>query len=307
MKIAVLISLSFISSFLFSQEDEKIYNSIQLDTLTIFAQNEFDTKTFIQRIKDDTTFYQAFKNLRYYPHKAMGDLWVYNKREKEKATEKISVTQHLAEPYMWQDRKTISSSGKLRTKKGKYRFTTAEIYYDIFFPSDTIPVSTEIPNVKEESIGKSKKSKYIHDLKLMMFNPGEDISGVPIVGKKMSIFDNDMIEFYDYKVSIINFNGMECYQFSCIAKPERKEYKTVIKYLTTVFNKETMAVLNRQYSMRYKSILFQFDVKIDVKNEMKNGIIIPLSISYNGYWDIPFKTQEKIAFTITNSGYILKD
>ena len=307
MKIAVLISLSFISSVICSQEDEKIYNSIQLDTLTIFAQNEFDTKTFIQRIKDDTTFYQAFKNLRYYPHKAMGDLWVYNKREKEKATEKISVTQHLDEPYMWQDRKTISSSGKLRTKKGKYRFTTAEIYYDIFFPSDTIPVSTEITNVKEESVEKSKKSKYIHDLKLMMFNPGEDISGVPIVGKKMSIFDNDMIEFYDYKVSIINFNGMECYQFSCIAKPEYKEHKTVIKYLTTVFNKETMAVLNRQYSMRYKSILFQFDVKINVKNEMKNGIIIPLSISYTGYWDIPFKTQEKIAFTITNSGYTLKD
>ena len=307
MKIAVLISLSFISSVICSQEDEKIYNSIQLDTLTIFAQNEFDTKTFIQRIKDDTTFYQAFKNLRYYPHKALGNLWVYNKREKEKATEKISVTQHLDEPYMWQDRKTISSSGKLRTKKGKYRFTTAEIYYDIFFPSDTIPVSTEIPNVKEDSVGNSKKSKYIHDLKLMMFNPGEDISGVPIVGKKMSIFDNDMVEYYDYKISVINFNGMECYQFSCIAKPEYKEHKTVIKYLTTVFNKENMAVLNRQYSMRYKSILFQFDVKINVRNEMANGIIIPLSISYTGYWDIPFKTQEKIAFTITNSGYTLKD
>lgn len=307
MKIAVLISLSFISSVICSQEDEKIYNSIQLDTLTIFAQNEFDTKTFIQRIKDDTTFYQAFKNLRYYPHKALGDLWVYNKREKEKATEKISVTQYLDESYMWQDRKTISSSGKLRTKKGKYRFTTAEIYYDIFFPLDTIPVSTEIPNVKEESAGKSKKSKYIHDLKLMMFNPGEDISGVPIVGKKMSIFDNDMVEYYDYKVSIINFHGMECYQFSCIAKPEYKEHKTVIKYLTTVFNKENMAVLNRQYSMRYKSILFQFDVKINVRNEMVNGIITPLSISYTGYWDIPFKTQEKIAFTIINSGYTLKD
>ena len=307
MKIAVLISLSFISSFLFAQEEEKIYNSIQLDTLTIFAANEFDIKTFIQRIKDDTTFYQAFKNLRYYPHKALGDLWVYNKREKEKATEKISVTQYLDESYMWQDRKTISSSGKLRTKKGKYRFTTAEVYYDIFFPSDTIPVSTEITDVKEESFEKNKKSKYIHDLKLMMFNPGEDISGVPIVGKKMSIFDNDMVEFYDYKVSIITFNGIECYQFSCIAKPEYREHKTVIKYLTTVFNKENMAVLNRQYLMRYKSILFQFDVKINVRNEMSNGIITPLSISYTGYWDIPFKTQEKIAFTITNSGYTLKD
>ena len=68
-----------------------------------------------------------------------------------------------------------------------------------------------------------------------------------------------------------------------------------------------MAVLNRQYSMRYKSILFQFDVKINVRNEMRHGTIIPLSISYTGYWDIPFKTQEKIAFTITNSGYTLKD
>jgi hypothetical protein len=307
LKIVVLISFSFISSFLFAQEKEKIYNSIQLDTLTIFAENEFDIKTFIHRIKDDTTFYQAFINLRYYPHKALGNLWVYNRREKEKAAEKISVIQHLNKSYMWQDRKTISSSGKLRTKKGKYRFTTAEIYYDIFFPSDTIPVSTDISNVKEESVEKSKKSKYIHDLKLMMFNPGEDISGVPIVGKKMSIFDNDMVQYYDYKVSIITFNGMECYQFACVAKPEYKKYKTVIKYLTTVFHKETMMVLNRQYSMRYKSILFQFDVKINVRNEISNGIITPLSISYTGYWDIPFKTQEKIAFTIVNSDYTLKD
>ena len=307
MKIAVLISLSFISSVICSQEDEKIYNSIQLDTLTIFAQNEFDTKTFIQRIKDDTTFYQAFKNLRYYPHKALGDLWVYNKREKEKAAEKISVTQHLDKSLMWQDRKTISSLGKLRTKKGKYRFTTAEMYYNTFFPSDTIPVSTLMTKVKEEPVGNSKKSKYRHDLKIMMFNPGEDINGVPIVGKKMSIFDNDMVEYYDYKVSIINYNGIECYQFSVVAKPEHKEYRTVIKYLKTVFNKETMAVLNRQYSMRYKSILFQFYVIISVRNEVENGIIHPQSISYTGYWNIPFKTKEKIAFTITNSGYTLKD
>ena len=307
MKIAALISLSFISSFIFSQEDEKIYNSIELDTLTIFAQNEFDTKVFIQRIKDDTTFYQAFKNLRYYPHKALGNLWVYNKKEKEKAAEKISVTQHLDKSLMWQDRRTISSLGRLRRKKGKYGCTTAEMYYNTVFPSDTIPVSTLMTKVKEEPVGNSKKSKYKHDLKLMMFNPGEDISGVPIVGKKMSLFDNDMVEYYHYKVSIITYNGIECYQFSCLAKPEYKEHKTVTKYLVTVFNKETMAVLNRQYSMRYKSILFQFDVTINVRNEVENGIIHPLSISYTGYWNIPFKTQETIAFTIMNSAYTLKD
>ena len=306
-KAYISILLLCLANSTFSQEDEKIYNSIELDALTIFPNNEFDIKVFIQRIKDDTTFYQAFKNLQYYPHKAIGNLWVYNRKDKEKASEKISVIQHLNKSLMWQDRKTISSSGKLRTKKGKYRFTTAEMYYNTFFPIDTIPVSTAMTKVRDEPVGNNKKSKYKHDLKLMMFNPGEDISGVPIVGKKMSIFDDDMVEFYHYKISIINYDGIECYQFSCIAKPEFKEHKTVTKNLVTVFNKESMAVLNRHYSMRYKSIFFQFDVTINVKNKVENGIIIPQTISYDGYWDIPFKTQETIKFKISNSDYTLKD
>ena len=257
MKVAVLIFICCFSVPILSQVDEKIYKSIELDTLTIFAKNEFDTKAFIQRIKDDTTFYQSFKNLKYYPPNAIGNLWVYNKRNKEKAFEKVAATQYRKKNLIWQTQKIIESKGKLRTKKGKYRFTTAEMYYNTFFPTDTLPVSINMTNVKDEMVGKSKRSQYKHDLKLMMFNPGEDINGVPIVGKKMSIFDDDMIEYYDYKISIINYNGIQCYQFSCIAKPEFKEHKTVTKYLITIFNKETMAVLNRQYSMRYKFSLEQ--------------------------------------------------
>jgi len=290
-----------------AQEDEKIYESIELDTLTILATNEFDTKTFIQRIKDDTTFYQAFKNLRYYPHKAVGNLWVFNKKSKEKAHEKIAVQQHLKNNFMWQNRKVLSTTGRLRTRKGKFRFTTAEMYYNTFFPLDTLPVSTAMTKVKEEYVGDSKPSKYKHDLKLMMFNPGEDISNVPIVGKKMSIFDDDMVAYYDYKIRIITYNGIECYQFICTTKPGFRNHKTVVKNLITVFNKETMAVLNREYELQYKSIFFQFDVRIHVKNEVKNGIIHPTSIEYDGYWDVPLKTQETIRFTILNSAYELSN
>lgn len=307
MKITLLILISFISSFIFSQEGDKVFESIKLDTLTILARSEFDAKLFIQRIKEDTTFYQAFKNLRFYPHHANGNLWVYNKREKEKASEQLDVMQYLDNLLMWQDHKIVSSSGKLRTKKGKYRFTTAEIYYNTFFPKDTMTVSTTITKIKDESIGNSKRARYKHNLKLLIFNPGEKISGIPIIGKKMSIFDDEMVEYYDYKVSIISYNGIKCYQFSCIAKPEYKEKKTVIKHLVTVFNKETMAVLNREYSMRYNSILFQFEVNIKVTNKLENGIIYPVLINYSGYWDIPFKTQEAIAFTIKNSDYKLMD
>ena len=136
-----------------------------------------------------------------------------------------------------------------------------------------------------------------------MFNPGEDISGVPLIGKKMSIFDDDMVEYYDYKISLITFNDKEYYQFSCIAKPEFPKHKTVVKTLVTLFEKETMTVLKRDYEMQYKSILFQLDVKINIENKLKNGIILPVTIKYDGYWNIPFKMQETIRFIIENNNY----
>lgn len=206
---------------------------------------------------------------------------------------------------MWQNREILSSYGKIRNRKGNYRFVTAEMYYHTFFPEDTIPVSTTMTKVKDEPVGDSKRSQHKHDLKLMMFNPGEDISGVPLIGKKMSIFDDDMVPFYDYKISIISFEGKECYQFACIAKPKFKEHETVTKYLVTVFDKNTLEVLSRKYEMKYKSILFQFDVVIDVKNKVQDGIILPSEVSYKGYWDIPFKTQETITFEIKNTDYKL--
>lgn len=303
-KIINYLFLTFFLSGNYAQEDDTlIYYSIQLEGFTVHSSNEFDAKRFMNQVMNDSSFYQAFKNLRYYNHIANGRIWVFNKKNDEKAYEYITADQHRKDNLMWQVQNVLESEGKMRNRKGELKFVTASMYYDLFFPSDTIPVSDQITNIHNEQVGDSKFDEYKHQLKIMMFNPGEDVDGVPIVGKKMSIFDEDMVPYYDYKVSEVNFHGKPCYLFSVIAKPEFSKSKTVIKTLYTYFDKENMDVLQREYFMEYSSVLFQFKVKIFVENEQKDNLLVPKEIKYNGWWDVPFKTTETLKFHITTSDW----
>jgi len=302
----LIISIVLILQFVFanSQEDESlIYYSIELEGFTVHSSNEFDSKRFMKQVMDDSSFYQSFKNLRYYNHFSNGKIWVYNKKNYEKAYEYISVKQKREKNMMWQNQTVEESEGKMRNRKGELKFVTASMYYDLFFPSDTVYVNKKITNVHNEPVGDSKFDQYKHQLKLMMFNPGEDVAGVPIVGKKMSIFDEDMVPFYNYKVIESNFQDKPCYLFSVVAKPEFKKSKTVIKSLYTYFDKTNMDVLQREYYMEYSSLLFQFKVKIFVKNIQIGDKLVPKEIKYNGWWDVPFKTTETLKFWITTSNW----
>ncbi len=307
LKVALLLINGILMQFsTYGQEDEKIYSSIQLDSIVILSENNFNAEEFISRVKKDTSFYQAFKNLRYYAHQSEGSIWVLNRKSKEKAFERMEVQQFVENSTMWQDQKIVKHQGKMRNRKGELKFTTAKMYYNVFFPADTSKVSNKMTSVQSESVGQSKMDQHKHDLKVMMFNPGEDVSGVPIVGDKMSIFDNDMVKYYTYKVTMVPYRDRNCYLFTCTARPEYSRHKTVIKSLKTYFDPTNMMVLKREYEMDYRSILFQFDVNILVENKIIKNTIVPTYISYNGYWDIPFQAQETLKFSIVNSNYLIK-
>ena len=305
MKIGILIAITFLVQVFWTQDDSLLFESIQLKGFTVHSLNSFDSKRFMNQVMQDSSFYQAFKNLRFYNHHSIGKIWVYNKKHNEKAFEYIEVDQKKTGGLMFQEKNVIETQGKLRNRKGELRFVTASMYYDLFFPEDTVYVNPEITNIHDEPYGNSKFAEYKHQLKLMMFNPGEDIKGVPIVGKKMSIFDEDMLKFYDYKVSEAIFQHRDCYLFTVQAKPEFSKSKTVVKTLFTYFDKKTMNVLQREYYMEYSSFLFQFKVKISVENRLQNSYLLPYEIKYNGWWDVPFKTTETLKFHIINSHWII--
>lgn len=78
-------------------------------------------------------------------------------------------------------------------------------------------------------------SSNIRKLKKLVFNPGAEIDGVPlIVGKRLAIFDDEMVPDYDYKIAAASMynDSISCYVFSCIEKSGAGDYP-ILKSLST--------------------------------------------------------------------------
>jgi hypothetical protein len=282
-------------------QEEKIYQSIRLDSITIIAPNEFDIKRFVDLTINDTTYLLAFSNLRNVPHKISSKAMVVNRKENEKATRTIIARQYNSPGKMWIEKAEEKVTGKVYDKKGDHRYYTLEMYDRAFMPADTKRVERLIVTPKEVDTKQGRMQKHKDQAKLFMFNPGADIESVPLIGDKLSIFDDDMVKYYDYKISKVMHNNKSCYMFSCIAKPEFASRHTVIKELVTWYDVETMQVLQRSYHLIANTIGFSFDVKMKVSIAPKNGVFIPNKVEYMGYWNIPLKMRESIVFThLTN-------
>ena len=64
----------------FSLAQNGVVKSVVLDSVMITAVKDgFSIEEFIHYVKTDTTFYQGFKNLRYYNHDYHSDLKVLKK------------------------------------------------------------------------------------------------------------------------------------------------------------------------------------------------------------------------------------
>jgi hypothetical protein len=83
MKRFLFLSLLFFTQTVFSQNEDSIDNArlsqmIQLSEVVV--RNKLDVNTFIQRVKNDTTFYKAFRNLRVLSFTSMNDIRMKNKK-----------------------------------------------------------------------------------------------------------------------------------------------------------------------------------------------------------------------------------
>jgi hypothetical protein len=283
--------------------------SVTLDSMVIVASaGEFDEDDFMKKVVADTSFYKAFKNLRFFPHKTKGRLLVYNRKDGEKGFSTTAATQKKKGNRMWVEIDEEKTNGKIKNRKGEYKYLTAEMYDEVFFPKDTAEVSNVIgDSFKQEKQGGGKIERHKSEMMIMMFNPGTDVKGIPMIGKKMSIFDKDMIKYYDYKIWLYDYkDSIPCYAFTVKAKPEWRTNATVIKELTSYFDQETMQVLKREYHLEYKSMILEFNIKMDVENENRNGETIAKKVYYEGFWDLPAKKAENIVFALSFSDYDLR-
>ncbi|SHM12779.1 hypothetical protein SAMN05444266_106454 [Chitinophaga jiangningensis] len=272
--------------------------TINLDEVTVAAQKiGFDVNSFIKRVEDDTTFYRAFKNLRIVGFNGDNDIRIYDKKGQVQASLKSTTTQEMKGRCRSMKVEEEKVTGDFYDRKGNYKYYTAELYANLFFTTGTVCVD-ENGNAPERSNGSLAKHKA--QLKQLIFNPGKPVRGVPVVGNKVAIFSSDVMRYYDFSIKSENYvNGIPCYVFTAKAKPglsRLDKAEIVIDELITWFNKDNFEIVGRKYALSYKTMLFDFNVQMNVQMTKVNDLLIPALVTYAGSWDVAFKKRETAAF-----------
>lgn len=301
-KCAILLAWSLATRAV-AQRDT-LLKHIQLDEVVISAQaTGFSVEAFMRQVREDTTFHKAFLNTRYHPHTMRSALVVVNKGERELATLYRESRLHREGPMARQSIDLERETGRMRTRKGEYRYLTAEMYDDVFFPLGTFKADNSVAARKLEIQRGSRFDKYKSELKKFMFDPGSEIASVPLIGYKLALFEPHMAPLYDFRIWSDTRHGEACWVFSADAKPEHRDGRTVIKTMDTWFHQESGEVIARQYRIANSSLILDFDITIQVENMRKDGALLPVRVDYDGDWNIPLKKRELVKFFLVFSDW----
>ncbi|TVR39608.1 MAG: hypothetical protein EA392_05935 [Cryomorphaceae bacterium] len=292
----LLFLLFFCPVVLHAQEVVKV---VTLSEFIVESEPDLDHEEFIRKVVNDSSFYQAYVNLRFYPHRYTSNLTVFNKGgEKEQATLFREATLHRYDRMAWVTIDEEKTNGKLYNRKGEHRYLTAEMFDDVFFPRERYYPTTEIKSMEQELTNASTIEKYKSQLKKMLFNPGQEIASVPFIGDKVALFSDEMIQYYNFHIYHTIYEGRPCYVFDVSEKEGNKKNDTVIKSMITYFDQESMKVVMREYVLQNDIMLFNFDIHIKVLNHIIDGIPVPKRMEYDGFWNVLFKKPEVIRFDI---------
>ncbi len=284
----------------FTQEIVKV---VTLSEFIVMSEPDLNHEDFIMRVVTDSSFYQSYLNMRFYPHDFSSELVVFNKGEKVQGELNREATLRRYDRMAWVTISEEHHNGKLFNRKGEHRYLTAEMFDDVFFPKEKFYPTTEIQNMEQEVVTGSRIDRYKSQLKKMLFNPGQEIAHIPLIGKKVEIFGDDMIQYYDFHIYHLEYEGREVYAFDIAEKEGNKPNDTVIKSMLSYFDKETMNVVMREYVLKNNVLVFDFDIKIQVFNQIINGITVPKKMVYDGNWNMIFKKPETIRFQLDFMNY----
>jgi len=77
----------------------------------------------------------------------------------------------------------------------------------------------------------------------------------------------------------------------------------MIQEMTTIFDVNNFEILGRYIDMKYSNMLFDFNVQMNIELNRFNEQLLPIKISYQGNWDIPFHKEERASFLIVHKDY----
>jgi hypothetical protein len=288
-------------------QDSTIMDDGQKFTLTeAIVRNHFDYKEILQRIKKDTSFYKAFKTLRTIGYSSYNHIEMLDENNKMQASLNSKTRQNKIGGCRTMEVLEEKITGDLLNKKGEYNYTTPSLYASLFFTKGSICDETNIVSGKNRVIKGSGIEKAKDQLKMLFFNPGKKIPGIPFIGNKLDLYDESAHELYDYKLDYVEYHGQLVYVFDVQPKADLGFFakdRIVVDQMITWFNPKTLEVLGRNYSLSYKAGVYDFNVSMEVEMNYFNGQLVPKILRYKGNWDVIFKKRERGLFTATLFDY----
>jgi hypothetical protein len=269
----------------------------------VIIRNNFEYKDILARIKRDTSFYKAFKTLRTIGYSSFNHIEMYDKNLKIQASLDSRTRQNKIAGCRTMDVLEEKTFGNLRDGKGEYNYVTPSLYASLFFTKGKICGETNIVKGKKRTIQGSGIEKAKEQLKMLFFNPGEKIPGIPMIGNKLDLYDDNAHELYNYRLDYVDYHGKLAYVFEIKPKEDLGFFakdRVVVDQMITWFNPTTLEVLGRNYSLSYKAGVYDFNVQMEVEmTYTPNGLLVPKILRYKGDWDVVFKKRERGLFTAT--------
>ena len=266
------------------------------------VRNHFDYKAILQRIKEDTSFYKAFKTLRTIGYSSYNHIEMKDKQGKMVASLDSKTRQNHIGNCRTMDVLEERITGDIRKSDGTYNYTTPSLYASLFFTKGQVCGETNIVAGKKRVISGSGIEKAKEQLKMLFFNPGKKIAGIPFVCNKLDLYDEAAHELYEYKLDYVEYHGQLVYVFEVKPKEDLGFFSkndVVVDQMTTWFNPKTLDVLGRNYSLSYKAGVYDFNVAMEVEMTYFNGQLVPRTLRYKGNWDVLLKKREIGLFTAT--------
>jgi hypothetical protein len=283
-----------------SLDNQRLAKMVSLSEVII--RSDLNVARFINQVKNDTTFYKAFRNLHVLGFTSWNDIRIKDKKGHIQAALMSKTKQTRANGCRTMEVLTENSSGDFYDDNHGFNYYTAELYAGLFFTNGKVCGENNIvKGVDFNPRSASGMAKHKQQLKMLFFNPGKKIPGIPFIGDKIDIFDPDRAEYYDFIIDYGDYEGQSCYVFTIKAKEDLggKKDKIVIDNMVTWFNTRTMEVMARNYDMSYNAGLYDFDVHMEVQMTKVGELLVPKLLRYIGNWDVAFKKRERGVFTAT--------
>ena len=269
----------------------------------VIVRNNFEYRDILAKIKRDTSFYKAFKTLRTIGYSSFNHIEMYDKNQKMEASLDSRTRQNKIGDCRTMDVIEEKTFGNIKDRSGGYNYVTPSLYASLFFTKGKICGETNIVKGKIRNVQGSGIEKAKEQLKMLFFNPGEKIPGIPMIGNKLDLYDDNAHELYNYRLDYVDYHGKLAIVFEIKPKEDLGFFakdRVVVDQMITWFNPTTLEVLGRNYALSYKAGVYDFNVQMEVEmTYTPNGLLVPKILRYKGDWDVIFKKRERGLFTAT--------